>query len=75
MTIDLPTYADVTAAAARLRGRIVETPVLEAESLNRVAGGRVLAKAEPGPGAVRWQRHRFAHSARRRHARGAVPPK
>jgi threonine dehydratase len=46
MTIDLPTYADVTAAAARLRGRIVETPVLEAESLNRVAGGRVLAKAE-----------------------------
>jgi threonine dehydratase len=46
MTTDLPTVADVTAAATRLRGRIVETPVLESESLNRAVGLRVLLKAE-----------------------------
>jgi threonine dehydratase len=46
MTTDLPTLADVTAAAARLRGRIVGTPTLESESLNREVGLRVLLKAE-----------------------------
>jgi threonine dehydratase len=46
MTTDPLTAADVIAAAARLRGRIVETPVLESESLNRLVGARVLAKAE-----------------------------
>ena len=46
MSNDLPTVTDVIAAAARLRGRIVETPVLESETLNRELGLRVLLKAE-----------------------------
>jgi len=46
MKTDLPTVADVYAAAARMRGRLVETPVLESETLNRLAGARVLLKPE-----------------------------
>jgi threonine dehydratase len=46
MTTDLPTVADVAAAAARMRGRLVETPLLESETLNRLAGTRVLLKPE-----------------------------
>ena len=42
----LPTVADVEAAAARLRGIAVRTPLLESEALNERAGGRVLLKAE-----------------------------
>jgi threonine dehydratase len=42
----LPTFADVEAAAARLRGIAVRTPLLESEALNERAGGRVLLKAE-----------------------------
>jgi threonine dehydratase len=41
-----PTLADVAAAAARLRGVVVGTPLLESESVNARAGGRVLLKAE-----------------------------
>ena len=43
---DLPTVADVGAAAARLRGRAVRTPLLEAPDLNARIGGRLLIKAE-----------------------------
>ena len=46
MNTDLPTVADVAAAAARMRGRLVETPLLESETLNRLAGTRVLLKPE-----------------------------
>jgi threonine dehydratase len=46
MNTDLPTVTDVVAAAERMRGRLVETPVLESEALNRLAGTRVLLKAE-----------------------------
>lgn len=46
MSSALPTAADVAAAAVRMRGRIVETPVLESEALNRRVGARVLLKAE-----------------------------
>jgi threonine dehydratase len=46
MNTDLPTVADIAAAAARMRGWLVETPVLESETLNRLAGTRVLLKAE-----------------------------
>ena len=46
MNTDLPTVADVVAAAARMRGRLVETPILESEALNRIAGVRVLLKPE-----------------------------
>src|SRR5688572_99108 len=42
----LPTVTDVLAAEARLRGWVVETPVLESEAVNRRAGTRVLLKAE-----------------------------
>jgi threonine dehydratase len=45
---DLPVrFADVAAAAERLRGLAVETPLLESEALNELAGGRLLVKAEP----------------------------
>jgi threonine dehydratase len=43
----LPTYADVLAAAERLRGRIVRTPMLRHPLLDELAGGTVLIKAEP----------------------------
>ncbi len=41
-----PGFADVAAAAARLRGHAVLTPLLESEALNRRVGGRLLIKAE-----------------------------
>lgn len=40
------TAAGVRAAAERLRGKAVRTPLLENEALNEAAGGRVLLKAE-----------------------------
>ena len=46
VTDRLPNLADVEAAAARLRGVAVRTPLLESEALNERAGGRVLLKAE-----------------------------
>ena len=42
----LPTVADIEAAAERLRGIAMRTPLLESEALNERAGGRVLLKAE-----------------------------
>jgi threonine dehydratase len=42
----LPNFADVKAAAERLRGVAVRTPLLESHALNELAGGRVLLKAE-----------------------------
>ena len=42
----LPTFADVEAAAGRLRGVAVRTPSLESEVLNARVGARVLLKAE-----------------------------
>ncbi len=44
---DLPTFADVTAAAARLAGHAVRTPLLSSPALDALTGGRVLLKAEP----------------------------
>ena len=46
MTNVLPTVADVIDAEVRLRGWLVETPVLESEAINRRVGTRVLFKAE-----------------------------
>jgi threonine dehydratase len=43
---ELPTFADVEAAAARLRGVVRRTPLLESDVLNELAGGRLLLKAE-----------------------------
>jgi threonine dehydratase len=42
----LPTFADLQAAARRLRGIARRTPLLESEALNALTGGRVLLKAE-----------------------------
>lgn len=42
-----PTFTDVTAAAARLAGTAVRTPLLESPLLNDRLGCRLLVKAEP----------------------------
>jgi len=44
--LDLPVFEDVLAAAQRLEGMAVKTPVLESPWLNEVAGGRVFIKLE-----------------------------
>jgi threonine dehydratase len=41
-----PTYEDIAAAAARLSGKTVVTPLLESPVLNERLGGRLLLKAE-----------------------------
>ena len=46
MTDVLPTGDDVRQASTRLRSRIVPSPILDSEELNRRAGCRVLIKAE-----------------------------
>ncbi|WP_426955272.1 threonine ammonia-lyase [Muricoccus radiodurans] len=43
----LPTHDDVRAAAARLAGRIVRTPMLRHPVLDAAVGGTVLVKPEP----------------------------
>ncbi|MBT3170162.1 MAG: threonine/serine dehydratase [Rhodospirillaceae bacterium] len=43
----LPKYADVCAAAERLTGSAVRTPLLESPWLNERTGARLLIKAEP----------------------------
>ena len=45
--LTLPNYADVCAAAKRLAGRAVRTPLLESIWLNEHISGRLLIKAEP----------------------------
>jgi threonine dehydratase len=42
-----PGFEDVMAAAARLRGRMVRTPLLRHPVLDEIAGGTVLVKPEP----------------------------
>lgn len=42
----LPAFADVAAAAARLEGLAVRTPLLWSPALDEAVGGRVLVKAE-----------------------------
>ncbi|MCE3249059.1 MAG: Pyridoxal-5'-phosphate-dependent protein beta subunit [Geminicoccaceae bacterium] len=46
MDEQLPSFADVQAAAGRLQGVARRTPLLESEALNAQAGGRILLKAE-----------------------------
>ena len=46
MTPDLPTIDDVRAAAGRIAGHAVRTPLLESPRLNERVGGRLLVKAE-----------------------------
>lgn len=42
-----PAYADIEAAAERLHGVAVRTPLLSASALDELAGARVFVKAEP----------------------------
>jgi threonine dehydratase len=44
---DLPTFADIEAAAKRIAGHAVRTPLLGAPLLDARLGGRLLVKAEP----------------------------
>jgi threonine dehydratase len=46
MTSALPTYKDVVAAHARIKTRVLETPVLQSAVLDQIAGARLLIKAE-----------------------------
>ncbi|HEY4252423.1 MAG TPA: threonine/serine dehydratase [Roseomonas sp.] len=43
----LPGFADVLAAAERLKGRIIRTPLLRHPLLDQLTGGTVLVKPEP----------------------------
>ncbi len=43
----VPAPGDVHAAAERLAGQAVETPLLRADALDELVGGRLLLKAEP----------------------------
>ncbi len=47
MNTPLPTFADVEAAAARLKGAAVLTPLLQSAELDARCGTTVLVKAEP----------------------------
>lgn len=42
----LPTYKDVVAAHARIKSRVLETPVLHSDVLDQIAGAHLLIKAE-----------------------------
>jgi threonine dehydratase len=49
MTVQIPpppTVADIRAAAGRLRGKAVETPLIESQALNERYGARILFKPE-----------------------------
>ncbi|MGZ8370936.1 MAG: threonine ammonia-lyase [Caulobacteraceae bacterium] len=43
---DLPTFSDVEAAARRIEGQAVKTPLLRSDALDEATGGRVFVKAE-----------------------------
>ena len=47
MSEALPTFEDVRAAAARLAGRIVHTPLLRHRLLDEATGATVVVKPEP----------------------------
>ena len=46
LSLRLPTAADVDAAAARLAGVAVRTPLISSPALDALTGGRVFLKAE-----------------------------
>jgi threonine dehydratase len=47
MDLNLPVYADIEAAAQRIEGAAIRTPLLENPRVNDRLGGRLLVKAEP----------------------------
>ncbi|MEM9055367.1 MAG: threonine/serine dehydratase [Pseudomonadota bacterium] len=46
MSANLPTHADVAAAAKRIRSHVEVTPILRSSVLDEIAGARLLIKAE-----------------------------
>lgn len=44
--LDLPNYADVVAAATRIRGQAIRTSIKRSPALDAATGGRILLKAE-----------------------------
>ena len=44
--MELPTFSDIEAAAERLKGKAVETPLLNSAALDREVGAQVFIKPE-----------------------------
>lgn len=79
MTVHIPAppaIDDVRAAAARLKGQAVETPLLESHALNQRFGGRILFKPEvlqrTGSFKFRGAYNRIASLSPEERARGVV---
>ncbi|MDF2095296.1 threonine ammonia-lyase [Aquibaculum arenosum] len=73
---ELPRYEDVEAAAERLRGQAVLTPLLESDELNRRTGGRILIKPEvlqrTGSFKFRGAFNRISRIPKGEHSKGVV---
>jgi len=76
MSCDLPTLADVQAAAHRIKGIALETPLLESPMLSRRLGGRLFVKAEnlqvTGSFKLRGAANRIAALSTEEKARGVI---
>lgn len=74
--IALPTFADIEAAAKRIAGKAVVTPLLESEEVNKRIGGRVLIKPEvlqrTGSFKFRGAYNRISQIPERERAKGVV---
>jgi threonine dehydratase len=76
MTIMIPDFSDVEAAARLIAPYCIETPLLESPSLSRRLGGRLLLKAEnlqvTGSFKLRGAAHRVASLSDAERQRGVV---
>jgi threonine dehydratase len=76
MTTPTPTFQDVEAAAQRMAGFCLETPLLESPALNQFLGGRLLLKCEnlqyTGSFKLRGAVNRLAAMTDDERARGVV---
>jgi threonine dehydratase len=74
--VSLPTFADVQAAATRIRPYCIETPLLESPYLNAKLGGRLLLKCEnlqvTGSFKLRGAANRISVMTDEERARGVV---
>ncbi|MEO1190040.1 MAG: pyridoxal-phosphate dependent enzyme, partial [Pseudomonadota bacterium] len=72
----LPTRSDVTAAAKRIKGHVETTPVLRSESLDEIAGAKLLIKAEclqqTGSFKLRGATNRLLQIPKKQRAAGVV---
>ena len=76
MSLDLPTFDDVSAASARIAGVARQTPVLTSPKLDDLAGAKVFVKAEclqvTGSFKIRGAYNRLAQIAESERASGVV---